>query len=182
MNEFFIEQPYTAIKYDSNQLPCIEGWKPTDDVLTIVTDYFKNRWGDLMSEMRQITTIVVYAVIIIIIGLLMPITITYSEIAAPPSRQPTTITNVAVTTTTNTTTTPKATTGQQQQDFESITIILDDDSVIFNGTKVNMTLIEGKGIAIITPTTSGEEITDVFKEEPIPATPISNVGDLFENE
>jgi cytoskeletal protein RodZ len=179
MNEFFIEQPYTAIKYDSNQLPCIEGWKPTDDVLTIVTDYLKNRWGDLMSEMRQITTIVVYAVIIII-GLLMPITITYSEIAAPPSRQPTTITNVAVTT--NTTTTPKATTGQQQQDFESITIILDDDSVIFNGTKVNMTLIEGKGIAIITPTTSGEEITDVFKEEPIPATPISNVGDLFENE
>ena len=178
MNEFFIEQPYTALKYDGNQLPCIEGWKPTDDVLTIVTDYFKNRCGDLMSEMRQITTIVVYTVIII--GLLMSITITYSEIAAPPSRQPTTTsTNVPVITTT--TTTPKATTGQQQH-FESITIILDDNSVISNGTKVNMTLIEGKGIAIITPTTSGEEIANVFKQEPIPATPISNVGDLFENE
>jgi hypothetical protein len=126
-----------------------------------------------MSEMRQIT-IVVYTVLII--ALLMPITITYSEIAAPPSRQPTS-TNVDVITTN---TTPKATTGQQQH-FESITIILDDNRVIFNGTKVNMTLIEGKGIAIIT-TTSGEEIADVFKEEPIPTIPISNVGDLFENE
>jgi hypothetical protein len=107
----------------------------------------------------------------------MPITITYSEIAAPPSRQPTS-TNVDVITTN---TTPKATTGQQQH-FESITIILDDNRVIFNGTKVNMTLIEGKGIAIITPTTSGEGIANVFKEEePIPATPISNVRDLFEN-
>jgi hypothetical protein len=133
--------------------------------------------GDLMSEIRQITTIVVYAVLII--ALLMPITITYSEIAAPPSRQPTTTsTNVDVITTN---TTPKATTGQQQQHFESITIILDDNRVISNGTKVNMTLIEGKGIAIIT-TTSGEGIANVFKEEePIPATPISNVRDLFEN-
>jgi hypothetical protein len=92
-----------------------------------------------------------------------------------PSRQPTISTNVPVITTI---TTSKATTGEQQH-FESITIILDDDRVIFNGTKVNMTLIEGKGIAIITTTTSGEEIPDVFKEEPIPATPISNVGDFL---
>jgi hypothetical protein len=114
---------------------------------------------------------------VIIIGLLMPMTITYSEIAAPPSRQPS---NVAIATTT--TTTPKATTGQQQ-DFENITIILDENSIISNGTKVNMTLIEGKGIAIIN-TTSGEEITNIFKEdEPIPATtPIPILGNLFENE